>query len=150
MIQGKLLSYDDDLSEVYSIRKKVFIDELGMKEDYIQSESDNNALHVIIYEEAEDKRYVVATGSLYYNEKNARLDRVAVLKEYRDKKYGDFAVRMLIFKAFQKGYSHVELKCNNSIQGFFEAIGFDTLDYENSDVKMIITETNVCKGCNKH
>lgn len=150
MIQGKLLSYGDDLSEVYLIRKKVFIDELGMTEDFIKNENDKNALHVIIYEETDEKNNVVAAGSLYYNVDNCLLDKVAVLKEYRNMKYGDFAVRMLIFKAFQKGYSNIELKCKKSIQRFFETIGFDTINVEKDEANMIITEKNVCKGCQKH
>lgn len=149
MIQGKLLPYGEDLSEVYLIRKKVFVDELGMKEDYIRNENDKNALHVIIYEEPDDKRIVVATGSLYYNGEGCLLDKVAVMEEYRNMKYGDFAVRMLVFKAFQKGYSRVELKCNKSIKKFFETIGFETINNKNDDVKMILTEKNVCKGCQK-
>lgn len=148
MIQGKLLSFGDDLSEVFLIRKKVFIDELGMTEEHIKSDNDNSALHVVIYEES-DKKYTVAAGSLYYCGESCLLDNIAVLKEYRNKKYGDFAVRMLIFKAFQKGYFQVELKCKKLVQSFFESIGFEMINEDNKDVKMIITEKNVCKECQK-
>lgn len=151
MVQGKLLSYGDDISEALYIRKKVFVDEMGMPEELDNDENDEYALHVIVYEEGIN-RVPVATGRLLLCNKSCYIDKIAVLKEYRGKHYGDFSVRMLIYKAFEKGFTEINLICNNYNEKFFEKIGFmseNDVEYGRVGTKMKLKENNVIKNCNK-
>ncbi|MDF2544027.1 MAG: GCN5-related N-acetyltransferase [Herbinix sp.] len=151
LIQGKLLSYGDDLTEVYHIRKKVFQEEQGITPEEDFDDLDQESIHVIVYEDSNNKK-AVATGRIYYNGVNCKIGRVAVLKEYRGKQYGDFVVRMLINKALTSGVPEVYLNAQLSTVGFYEKIGFQTVGdiYEEvgiPHIKMVLKEENLCKKC---
>lgn len=153
LIQGKILSYGDDLKEVYSIRQNVFVDELRILETTEFDENDANAMHVIVYEEAGSKK-AVATGRITYNGDKCEISKVAVLKEFRRKKYGDFTVRMLLNKAFTAGINEVTLNSQISVVEFYEKIGFHKIDncFIESNityVPMMIKITDVITQCNR-
>lgn len=153
LVQGKLLSYGDDLSEVYDIRKKVFQEEQGVAEEIEFDEFDQVAVHVLVYEDSEQKK-AVATGRIVYQEDCCKIGRVAVLKENRGMKYGDFVVRMLLNKAFLAGINSVYLNAQLSTIGFYEKIGFKVTGNEFEEagirhIKMIINKENLCYNCDR-
>ncbi len=159
MIQGKLFSYGDDLSEIYNIRRKVFIEELAVPEDIEFDDLDNEAIHVLVYEEASNinsndmtkKKIPVATGRIVYEGDSCKIDHIAVLNNYRNLKYGDFTVKMLINRAFTAGISTVTLTAKKEIEGFFKKIGFEAINYNlnYNTVDMIIKEYNVKRLCGR-
>jgi len=151
LVQGKLLSYGDDLSEVFEIRRKVFQEEQGVSAELEFDEFDSIAVHVLVYEDLEQKK-AVATGRIIYNEDGCKIGRVAVLKEYRGHKYGDFVVRMLLGKAFTSGIHEVHLYSQLAAKGFYEKIGFSAVgeEFEEAGIKhirMMIKEENLCFKC---
>jgi predicted GNAT family N-acyltransferase len=153
LIQGKLLTYGDDLAEAFSIRRKVFIEELLIPENIEFDEYDAEAIHVIVYEEAGSKK-AVATGRIVYNGQCCQIGRVAVLKEYRDKRYGDFTVRMLLNKAFTAGISEVTLNAQLNSVEFYRKIGFhktgdDFIEAGIVHCKMIIYVNDIITLCNR-
>lgn len=128
MIQGKLLYYGDDLKEVYDIRKKVFVEELGVPMEKEFDELDKEAVHVLVFEqtnqENSSKQIPVAAGRIIWLENVCEIGHVAVLKEYRHREYGDFTVRMLINKAFHMGIDEVIAKIRPEFTNFIKKIGF--------------------------
>ncbi len=151
LIQGKILSYGQDLSEIVTIRRKVFIEEMNIPEEVEFDEQDAIAMHVVVYEEA-GSRKAVATGRIYFDGTDCEIGHIAVLKEFRQKKYGDFTVRMLLNKAFTAGITDVSVISFAETEGFFEAIGFR----KNSDIflcnnhnylSMSININNVLTAC---
>ncbi|MDF2611621.1 MAG: GCN5-related N-acetyltransferase [Lachnospiraceae bacterium] len=153
LIQGKMLSYGDDLSEVYAIRRKVFVEEQQIPEYVEFDEFDEEAMHVIVYEEAGSKK-AVASGRIIYKGNSCEIGRVAVLKEYRCKKYGDFTVRMLLNKAFTAGINTVTLNSQISAVEFYEKIGFHRAGFDFTQAgiihcPMIINITDINTQCNK-
>lgn len=153
LIQGKLLSYDDDLSEVFAIRRKVFIEEQGIPEEIEFDDLDAEAMHVVVYEN-EDIKKAVATGRISYDGENCQIGRIAVLKEYRNKKYGDFAVRMLLNKAFLADIEEVTTNALLSSVEFYKKIGFQCTASEFMEEgilyhKMIIYAKDLMSLCKK-
>jgi N-acetylglutamate synthase-like GNAT family acetyltransferase len=151
MIQGKLLSYGDDLTDSNRIRKQVLVDELGMISIDQVYENNNESIHVIVYEE-DNSSIAVAAGRIRYDGEKCIIDQIAVIKDYRGKKYGDFTVRMLMNKAFTSGISEVRLYAPENVSEFFKKIGFDFVknydilsnnEYEN----MHILQNNVIISC---
>lgn len=133
LIQGKLLSYGDNLSEVLEIRQKVFVEELGCSTNAAFDDIDQISMHVIVYEEDPNwketyNKKAVATGRVYFDGITCEIGQVAVLKDYRKKKYGDFTVRMLLNKAFTSGVNIVTLISPCDVVGFFKTIGFKVLE----------------------
>lgn len=154
LIQGKLLSYGSDLSEALEIRRQVFIKEYQKSETEEFDEKDSLAIHVIVYEQSEQKR-PIATGRIVFDGSVCEIGHIAVLKEYRNLKYGDFTVRMLINKAFVSGIHEVNVKTPGQLIGFFTKIGFtmkESTDHIIPEVEydMIIQDSDVQTCCHKN
>lgn len=153
LIQGKFLSYGDDLSPVFEIRRKVFIEEQGVSEEDEFDEYDDFAIHAIVYD-IDDSKKPVATGRVYHDGKNYRVGRIAVLKEERGKYYGDFAVRLLVNKAFMSGAEEVVIGAQVSAVLFYEKIGFVSFGeiYKEADIDHITMKVKldtICRKCDK-
>jgi N-acetylglutamate synthase-like GNAT family acetyltransferase len=153
LIQGKLLSQENDLSEVHFIRRKVFIEEMKIPESVVDDGLDDLAMHVIVYEETGGKR-AVATGRISFDGQHCEISHIAVLKEYRNKQYGDFAVRMLLNKAFTSGIQVVMSRVNSNCVAFFEKIGFHIINDESMNQNlehylMEISTKDVKFACHK-
>jgi N-acetylglutamate synthase-like GNAT family acetyltransferase len=129
LIQGKLLTQGNDLADVHLIRRKVFIEEMKIPESVEYDALDDLSMHVIVYEEAGSKK-AVATGRISYDGQNCEISHIAVLKEYRNKQYGDFAVRMLLNKAFTSGIPVVMSRVSSDSVPFFKKIGFHIINEE--------------------
>ncbi|HHV09213.1 MAG TPA: GNAT family N-acetyltransferase [Clostridiales bacterium] len=161
LIQGKLLCYGDDLSEVMDIRRKVFVEEFGMSEELEFDGLDLEAMHVIVYEEGqsvkeesgEALKIPVATGRIIYDGTLCMIEKVAVLKEYRGKQYGDFTVRMLLTKAFTSGIDEVTVKTFPESEDFFRTIGFvKHKEYTEQGIRfsdMFMKQSDLIKLCAK-
>lgn len=158
MVQGRLLSYGDNLHEVFSIRKRVFVDELGISEENEFDDQENEAIHVLVYKSDQlnnaqkdvnnTENISVATGRIVYDGEKCIIGNVAVLKEYRGKEYGDFTVKMLLNKAFTAGINEVTVYSFQNTVGFFEKVGFHIVDNaSNSYIKMIIGVNDIKKCC---
>lgn len=151
LIRGKILSYGDDLSEAIEIRRKVFVEELSIPEEIQFDDLDSEAMHVVVYEDNDIKK-ACATGRIFFDGNICKIDQIAVLKEYRGKKYGDFTVRMLLNKAFSTDIKEVTLNAQPSSIEFFYKIGFRCTGNEflESNIlysKMIICAKDIVKSC---
>lgn len=152
LVQGKILSNQDDLLEVYDIRRKVLIEEIGLSESDVFNDYDSFALHAIIYEG--DEIRPVATGSIKFDGSHCCINNLAVLKDFRGKGYGDFTMRMLIGKAFQSGINRIYLVTNLNCVEFFKTFGFREYMGEDSESKsyfkeMVLYEEWYITGCHK-
>ncbi len=162
MIQGKILSYGDDLAEVFRIRREVLVEEFGVSEEIEFDGLDEHAMHVIVYEEDNRKnlsgelskeKKAVATGRIVYDGISCEIGHIAVLKEFRGKKYGDFTVRMLLNKAFTGGINEVVVNIDPILEKFYQKIGFKRVSSSNkeefSQFKMIIHPGDAVSLCSK-
>lgn len=151
LVQGKFLHYGDDLSDVFNIRKQVFQIEQGVSPEEEFDEVDDLAIHVIVYA-SDSNKHPVATGRVFYDGESYRIGRVAVLKSERGKKYGDFAVRMLVNKAFLAGAKEILINAQVNVVPFYEKIGFraygdEFVEAGINHISMKISSGNLCKEC---
>lgn len=150
-IQGKYLYYGDNLSEVFEIRKQVFQIEQGVSAEEEFDDNDDLAVHVLVFD-TEGEKHPVATGRVFHDGIDYRIGRVAVLKNERGKKYGDFVVRMLANKAFLSGAQRVVIDAQITALRFYERIGFKSFgeEFEEAGIKHISMELiagGLCKEC---
>lgn len=150
LIQGKLLSAKDNLKDVFEIRREVFVKELGISEQMEFDEKDRFAIHAIAYLE-ENHTIPVATGRLYFDGDTCYLEKLAVLKEYRNRQYGEFILRMLLNKADMAGIQKVYVKGNKPFIDYFKGFGFlpDNNIKEKDAKTLSIQPKNLFLGC-KH
>jgi len=141
MIENKWVFRKADFDDIYAIRKKVFIDELGLSEDVHFDEFDERSLHVLL---SEDNTYL-ATGRLYEDEGKFYIGGIAVLPEARRKGLGDLLIRLLLDKAFQLLAGEVYVYARLDSVLFYEELGFEgigrTHDMEPGDTRIIMKVT---------
>jgi predicted GNAT family N-acyltransferase len=149
MIEGKFLKYEDGFSDILELRKKVFIDEFCYPIESLKDELDSESEHVIVFNE---KHEVVASGRLSFIDKEFWISMVAVLKEEREKYYGDFVVRMLVDKVFRSRVEQVWVKADDYSYLFFTKLGFHTIETVNKSQSakfmiMKLSSDSLCKKC---
>ncbi|MDK2807642.1 MAG: hypothetical protein PWP24_375 [Clostridiales bacterium] len=147
MIEGKYLyGANDNLSEAFSIRRKVFVEEEGMEEKEEFDGFDEMCVHAVISVEGKN----LGTGRILYDGDEFEIGHICILREERRKLYGDFLVRMLIDKAFLSGASEVVVYTPNRFVPFYQKIGFFVECEEvNHKVKMKLNKGTLCKECQK-
>lgn len=141
MIESKWVFRKADFDDIYAIRKKVFVDDLGLSEDVQFDEFDERSLHVLL---SEDNTYL-ATGRLYENEGKFFVGGIAVLPQARKKGLGDLLVRLLINKAFELLANEVYVYARQESVMFYETLNFEgigeTHDMEPGDTRIVMKVT---------
>ena len=141
MIESKWVFRKADFDDIYAIRKKVFIDDLGLTEDVHFDEFDQRSLHVLL---SEGGTYL-ATGRLYENEGKFFIGGIAVLPEARNKGLGDLLVRLLLNKAFELLANEVYVYARQESVMFYETLNFEgvgeTRDMELGDTRIVMKVT---------
>ena len=156
-IQGRFKSFLDDLTEVYEIRREVFIEEQHKTEQEEFDEYDKEAIFCIVYEENknDEEKNPVGTGRLVRLKNGLfKIGRIAVKKEYRGKQYGDMLVKMLVNKAFMCGATEVYVGAQVNAKGFYEKIGFKVygeiyMEANIPHLEMLLKKEDLCKLCKK-
>lgn len=147
MIQGKLIEYGQDLSEISYIWNLVIKD---YEEDAIVKKWDDEiAIYGIIHNKNNNP---IASGKLSIIDGRYEISEIAVLEEERNKGYGDFIVKLLINKAFMSGAECVYTTTPIKYKEFFEKIGFKIIN-ENISIQnmlnMILFTSDICRKCSK-
>lgn len=152
MIKGRYLyGNDDDLSDVFAIRKEVFINEYNLSKEEEFDGFDTMCVHALI--SIHGKK--IGTGRICFDGDEYRIGHICILKEEREKKYGDFLVRMLIDKAFLSGAKEVVVAATSDTIPFYEKIGFvkcainDNDFYGTNYIEMKLNKKTLCKECKK-
>ncbi|MEX1375959.1 MAG: GNAT family N-acetyltransferase [Eubacteriales bacterium] len=156
MIEGKWIFGKDNFDEIYNIRKKVFIDDLGLSENTHFDEYDSRAMHVLLLDD--DKP--VATGRVYEYNGTFTIGGIAVLPEARGNNIGDLLVRMLLQMAFNLLAEEVYVYARKESVDFYKKLNFadcgKTHEMEPGDeriVMKVVKETSPlshsCTSCGK-
>ena len=120
----KLVTSDDELPEVFELRRQVFVREQGISENLVFDGHDREALHLVV---KDGERVIGSTRVRFLADNQAKLERMAVLKRYRRKGIGR---EMLLFldtvwkdKQVQQVIIHAQLE----VVPFYKLCGFDEL-----------------------
>ena len=154
-IQGKFKTLKDDLTDVFEIRRKVFVEEQNIPEKIEFDDWDSKALFCVVYELGA-KNQSVATGRLIWlSDTQCKIGRIAVLREYRRQSYGDMVVKMLVNKAFMEGAKEVIVEAQIQAVDFYKKIGFVVtgtpfVEADIERVKMTLTPGQACTKCQQH
>mgnify|MGYP001194704044 CR=1 FL=1 len=116
----KLNFKDQDFSIIENIRKKVFTDELNISESELFDEYDETCDHYILF----DGTQVVGSIRFLKIKNEIKLERMAILPEFREKTYGKSSIFQLIEYYRMMGYSKILLDSISSVRGFYKKCGF--------------------------
>lgn len=148
MIVAEIVKGSKTLEIQYEIRKKVFIDEQHVDEQIERDHYDMISDHVIVYED----NIPVGTGRLILQDNKYLIGRIAVLKQYRGKRYGDLIVRKLVDHGFRQGALRIEVHSQVQVVPFYKNIGFkefgdEFIEANIKHISMYITEEIFRKPC---
>jgi len=136
MIWTKWFQGIENSNNYIEIRKKVFCEELNLKEETISDFYDQFAFNVVCYDETAP----VGTGRLLFKDGKYFIDNVCVLKEYRGHGHSDLIIRMLVRKAVTIGAEKTYVIIEKKYKPVFEKIGFEEIgDDKNGNILMMKT-----------
>ena len=111
---------DTNFSIIRDIRKNVFSNELSISESELFDENDETCDHFILF----DGKNSIGSIRVLSKEKNIKLERMAILPEYRKKNYGRNAILQLIEYYRISGYSKMILDSMYYVRDFYKKSGF--------------------------
>ena len=100
------------------IRETVFIDEQNFKTEF--DEIDDIATHIVMYLDNQP----VGCCRLYKQDNEYHIGRIAVLKPYRGKGYGEKILLNAERVAKEKGADSISLSAQVRASGFYEKLGY--------------------------
>jgi len=117
-IDIKIIENDDDLQMCQSIRGEVFILEQNISKDVEMDDTLINATYILATIQDEP----VGTARWRYTEYGIKLERFAVLKNYRGMGIGKALVRFILESL--KREKNIYLNAQESVIKFYERLGF--------------------------
>ena len=116
----KLNFNDEDFSHIRNIRKSVFNTELGILESELFDKHDETCDHFLIF----DGKKIVGSVRIRSMNTSIRLERMAILKEFRTKNYGKNCILQIKEYYSAKNISQIILDSIYSVRGFYKKCGF--------------------------
>jgi predicted GNAT family N-acyltransferase len=120
----KIVESEKELRDAMEVRKKVFQEEQGIKQEDDFDGEDNKTDHTIAYLE----NIPIATARIkYLNEEKtiAKIQRVAVLKEKRRLGLGLKVMEHIHNYLDEKGVKESKLESQEHAKGFYEKLGYE-------------------------
>ena len=116
----KLNFHNKEFSYVRDIRESVFYDELGISKQELFDKNDESCDHFLIF----DGQKVVGSVRMLSMEKIVKLERMAILKDFRTKNYGRDCILQLKEYYAEIGFSQIILDSIYSVREFYKKCGF--------------------------
>jgi predicted GNAT family N-acyltransferase len=120
----KLVTGGVELQEAFEVRRQVFVREQSISEALVFDGHDREALHTVV---KDGQRVIGSARVQFLTDNQAKLERMAILKDYRRKGIGK---EMLLFldtvwkdKQVQQVIIHAQLE----VVPFYKLCGFDEL-----------------------
>lgn len=124
----KILITKDTMSEIYldavKIRHKVFVQEQGVPLEREIDKDEAYSIHFVLY--TDDHKAAATVRLLPLNMQELKLQRMAVLKEFRGQKLGDALIQEAELFAKQQNFSQIRLDAQLNAQTFYESHGYFT------------------------
>ena len=139
----------EDLKDTKSVRKHVFVDELGIKPEHEDDGQDGSCIHLVAYENG----VPISTGRVMITNDDFILGRIATIKGQRRHGIATGIIEALVEACVQMGGNRQILHSQVSSKNFFEKIGFSVFGEEFlcCDLPHIAMEhfggLRKCQGC---
>lgn len=118
----KLVENIKEMQDALNIRKKVFVAEQGVSIDAEIDEFEDTSKHIILYHD----QFPAGVGRFRtYKDGFAKVERVAILKEYRKHGYGNQIMSFINNAAKTEGYIGTVLNGQSHARTFYEKLGYE-------------------------
>ena len=143
MVEGKWLPPGADIEPAIILRHEIFSSGRDEKDDY--------AWQALAISEAKP----VGTGRIWWEDGAFHIGAVCVLPGFRNRGFGDFLIRLLLYKAQQHNAGNVVLHVQPEISAFFQRYGFIPCEGPDQDgairheLKGQDITLDACAGCKR-
>ena len=121
MIRGRFLRTGDEMGDIFALRERVFVEELGLLDSAVRDEADEMAVYALVFDEAEQAK---AAGRLAIEDDRLSIGAVCVCPDARGQKLGDLVMRMLLVRVVEMEVPGVYVKTLPGALAFFQRYGF--------------------------
>ena len=121
MFYFKIVNNKKQLDECLNIRKVVFVNEQHIDKEIEFDGLDDTSLHLIAYDE---NKAIATLRIIRLNEKEVKIGRVAILKEYRNLYIGSTLINFASLYLKEKGYTRIVLGAQLHALKFYKNLGF--------------------------
>ena len=117
----KIATTKSEINKAFAIRRKVFIEEQNVPEQRERDEYDKEAKHVIVIA---DGKVIGTTRLRFIEEGNMKIERMAVIKEFRSQGFGEQILKFI--ENYAKTHNVKELILHSQWQArkFYAKFGF--------------------------
>jgi predicted GNAT family N-acyltransferase len=120
----KLVETEEELKGAFEVKRQVFVEEQGIPENLVFDDPGGQALYVI----AKDGKRVVGTARIQFlGAKQAKLERMAVLKPFRSIGIGKGIMSFIAEELKGKRVEKVVLHAQQGAVDFYKGCGFKEL-----------------------
>ncbi len=120
-ISLKLIENDAELEEAFAIRQTVFVEEQNVDEDIEYDGQDSEAVHMVV---KKDNRAIGTARVRFPNEGVAKVERMAILKQYRRQGIGKSIMSFLDNELRTRYIEYVYLHAQCIATAFYESCGY--------------------------
>ena len=117
----KLAIGDVELQQAFEVRRQVFIREQGIAEDLVFDGNDREAVHTVV---KDGEKAIGSARVQFLADKQAKIERMAVLKRYRRKGVGKEMLRFLDTAWKGKQVQQVIIHAQLEVVPFYKSCGF--------------------------
>ncbi|MDP5275560.1 GNAT family N-acetyltransferase [Chengkuizengella axinellae] len=131
-MEVKVVSTEQELKDAYKVRMDVFVVEQKVPEEIEIDEFENEAKHIVIY----DEKKPVATGRIREVDGYGKLERICVLKSHRKYGLGKMIMDNLEMIGHDIGLKQFKLNAQTQAEPFYEKQGYHTVSGEFLDANI--------------
>ncbi len=141
MIEVVVPASGQQVEDAFAVRVAVFVDEQGIPRSEELDDLDATAVHCVAY----DGGVPVGAGRLLPGEGEAKIGRMAVLKQHRGNGVGGMVLAALEREGARRGIRRFRLSAQLTARAFYERHGYTALGdaYDEVDIPHIAMEKRV-------
>ncbi|MGI9289102.1 MAG: GNAT family N-acetyltransferase [Pseudomonadales bacterium] len=119
-VEFKIAADLEELSKAFAVRCIVFCGEQDVPYTVERDKYDVAALHIVGQAGGEP----MAAARIRFDADCARLERIAIVKAYRGKGYGDQLMQFMLQTCADRGYRKTKLHAQTHALAYYEKYGF--------------------------
>lgn len=138
----KIVETARELREAKWVRSRVFQQEQGIKASIDLDGRDAKATHIVAYI---NEMPVGTTRVIKLYDGSAKIERMAVLREFRQRGIGDQILKYAIDFLRDKHIKIARLSSQEQVKGFYQRLGFEELGdvFDEAGIRHIMMEKNL-------
>lgn len=109
-----------DKQDAFTVRSEVFIVEQHVPLSIELDACDNESIHFVGYHHTKP----IAASRLRFTDQSGKLERICVLKAYRNQSYGKQLIEFMESEIIQEGYYEALLNAQTHAISFYERLGY--------------------------